>query len=56
MPSANELPPSLAPLTRLNAAEISDTRWQYDIESLAAALSRFAESGESMSRPSTQPK
>jgi TIR domain len=44
MPSAEELPASLAALASLQALEISEPRWDFDVERLAASLSRrFAE-------------
>jgi hypothetical protein len=41
MPTSGELPQSLAPLTRRNALEMSDTHWDYDIDRLLDALSRI---------------
>jgi TIR domain-containing protein len=41
MPTSRELPQSLAPLTRRNALEMSDTHWDYDIDRLLDALSRI---------------
>jgi hypothetical protein len=38
MPAAEQLPPSLQRLARLQAIELSETRWDYDIQRLAAAL------------------
>ena len=40
MPTSEELPPSLARLTRRQAFELSDTRWRYDKEELLEALER----------------
>jgi hypothetical protein len=40
MPTASELPPSIAPLSRLQAIEISDERWQFDVERLIRAIER----------------
>ena len=40
MPTSEELPPSLARLTRRQAFELSDTRWRYDKEELLEALDR----------------
>jgi hypothetical protein len=45
MPSAEELPPSLAALASLQGLEISDLEWTQGVERLAAALTRL--SGES---------
>lgn len=42
MPSRAQLPPSLAPLARRQAVELSDSRWRYDVSSLASALERLA--------------
>jgi hypothetical protein len=41
MPSAEELPPELAPLARRNALELTDSRWDYDVERLTEALEQF---------------
>lgn len=41
MPTSRELPQSLAPLTRRNALEMSDSHWDYDIDRLLDALSRI---------------
>ena len=38
MPSAAELPGELSPLARVNALEISDNRWDYDVGLLIASL------------------
>ena len=40
MPEAGDLPPSLAGLVRRNAIEISDTRWDYDVEQLVKVLEK----------------
>jgi len=43
MPSAADLPPSLAEFTRCQAVELADTRWRYDVEQLIEMLqTRFA--------------
>jgi hypothetical protein len=43
MPSAAELPPSLAEFSRCQAVELSDTRWRYDVDRLVEMLqARFA--------------
>ena len=39
MPSERELPPDLAPLSRRQAYELTDSRWEYDVESLSRRLS-----------------
>ena len=38
MPSSAQLPESLAGLARRHAAELSDTRWRYDLDRLVEAL------------------
>jgi hypothetical protein len=38
MPKEHELPPDLAPLSRRQACELSDSRWDYDVESLTRRL------------------
>jgi TIR domain-containing protein len=38
MPAEHELPEDLVPLVRLNALELSDTRWRYDLERLVSAI------------------
>src|ERR687885_256723 len=43
MPPASALPADLAPLTRRNAIELSDARWEYDVERLVAELERVLE-------------
>jgi hypothetical protein len=40
MPSAEELPPSLADLARRNALELSDARWSYDVGRLMTTVER----------------
>jgi len=43
MPSAADLPPSLAEFSRCQAVELSDTRWRYDTDRLIEMLqARFA--------------
>ena len=43
MPSATDLPPSLAEFSRCQAIELSDTRWRYDADRLIEMLrTRFA--------------
>jgi TonB family protein len=43
MPRAEELPPSLARLSRRNAIEISDARWAYDVDRLARTIQKILE-------------
>ena len=40
MPQAQDLPPTLQALTRLQAIEPSDSRWEYDMARLVHALQR----------------
>jgi hypothetical protein len=40
MPAADSLPAELQPLTRHQAIEISDTRWDFDVQRLIAAIER----------------
>ena len=40
MPSAEELPLSLADLARRNALEVSDARWRYDVDRLTSTAER----------------
>jgi hypothetical protein len=39
MPTERELPPDLAPLSRRQAFELTDSRWEYDVERLSRRLS-----------------
>jgi hypothetical protein len=41
MPSADDLPPSLEPLTRRNAMELRDSSWRHDVDRLIEAIERF---------------
>jgi hypothetical protein len=41
VPKEDELPPELAGLARRNALELTDTRWDYDVEQLIQALERL---------------
>jgi TIR domain-containing protein len=44
MPDPDDLPPDIAPITRRNALEVSDTRWRYDVGRLTRTLDeRLAE-------------
>jgi len=38
MPKEHELPPDLAPLARRQACELADSRWDYDVDTLARRL------------------
>ena len=40
MPASTELPEPLAKLARLNAIDVSDTRWEYDVGRLIEALNK----------------
>jgi hypothetical protein len=50
MPSADEVPEDLAPLTRRNAFEIHDTSWRDDIRRLITAIERVIK-GTSAAKP-----
>jgi hypothetical protein len=54
LPPRDELPPSLAALRRLNAFEISDRRWDYDVSELGRYLDA-ALKGTSAMHPSVAP-
>ena len=54
LPPRDELPPSLAPLRRLNAFELSDRRWDYDVSELGRYLDA-ALRGTSAMHPSVAP-
>jgi YVTN family beta-propeller protein len=43
MPHERDVPPSLAPMVRLQAHELSDKRWDYDVEILVGVLERVME-------------
>jgi len=38
MPSEDELPPSIAELTGFQSAEVTDSRWDYDLGLLMQAI------------------
>jgi hypothetical protein len=38
MPAVHELPPDLAPLSRRHACELTDSRWDYDVDTLTRRL------------------
>ena len=46
MPHAEQLPEPLKPLTRRQAQELSDGRWQYDIDRLLTVLKKVLQSQE----------
>src|SRR5919204_3037067 len=54
LPPREELPPSLASLRRLNAFELSDRRWDYDVNELGRYLDA-ALKGTSAIRPQPPP-
>jgi hypothetical protein len=54
LPPRDELPASLAPLRRLNAFEISDRRWDYDVNELGRYLDA-ALKGTSAMHPTVAP-
>ncbi len=54
LPPREELPPTLAPLRRLNAFELSDRRWDYDVNELGRYLDA-ALKGTSAMHPSVAP-
>jgi len=51
MPSAEVLPDDLAPLTRRQAVELRDTRWDADVEALIALLAKLRQDGYSSTPP-----
>ena len=50
MPQAQDLPASLQALTRLQAIELSDSRWEYDMARLITALQRVGIGGAATAR------
>ena len=46
MPSERELPDGLRPLARRNACELTDSRWDYDVEVLCRHLRRMLDESE----------
>jgi TIR domain-containing protein len=55
MPSADELPPSLARLARRNAIELSDARWAYDVHRLADTLQQVLGEADAPAPPPNPP-
>jgi hypothetical protein len=51
MPGADELPPPLAAFARLHALELSDARWRYDVDRLAATAERVLGSDSASRAP-----
>ena len=41
MPSASELPPEIASLEKFNACDLSNKRWQYDVQQLTGVARQF---------------
>lgn len=57
MPGENELPEGLKALARRQAHELSDTRWDYDVERLAAVItSALADDAEPSPHTSARPR
>ncbi|MDP9386422.1 MAG: toll/interleukin-1 receptor domain-containing protein, partial [Actinomycetota bacterium] len=50
MPEADELPEPLRPLTRYNALEVSDSRWDYDVQRLVDRLEAAVGRGQARRR------
>jgi hypothetical protein len=50
MPAEDALPPELKPLARVQAVELSDTRWDYDVERVIAAIEALTGSGVTQKR------
>jgi hypothetical protein len=55
MPSSDELPSSLTPLSRRHALEIRDSSWQYDVDRLVAALEAVEREALGPSQPPVPP-
>jgi len=56
MPSADELPESVRPLSRRNALELSDLRWRHDVGRLVGTLGEQLEgAGDAAGEPGPQP-
>ncbi|HEY1594989.1 MAG TPA: TIR domain-containing protein [Thermoleophilaceae bacterium] len=56
MPGADELPDSLQPLRRLNAIELSDARWRYDVRRLLSTVTGEEEEPAGAAASSSQPR
>src|SRR5207248_8002164 len=41
MPAADELPSDVSPITKLNAYELSNRHWDYDVQQLAGFIERY---------------
>lgn len=55
MPSVRALPPGLEPLTRRNALELSDSRWDYDLDVLDRRLRSLLEQPTAPTPPPAAP-
>jgi hypothetical protein len=53
MPTEGELVPSIIDLLEFNAAEVTDSRWEYDVDRLLWAISETVEGRPRPSAPST---
>ena len=53
MPPEEVLPPSLQPITRRNALEISNTRFDFDVDRLITAVSRALEERQALQHETT---
>jgi len=51
MPSDSALPPDLRPLSRRNALELSEARWDYDVQRLIEAIDRWLGRAGSQEEP-----
>jgi streptogramin lyase len=51
IPAAGNLPPTLAPLAKRNAIELTRRHWDLDVDELVSAIERFAGSAPSASQP-----
>ncbi len=51
MPALEELPESLRPLTRRNALELENQRWEYDVGRLVRAVEQLVDPAPMVSRP-----
>jgi formylglycine-generating enzyme required for sulfatase activity len=51
MPNEDSLPPPVQPITRRNAIEISNTRFNYDVEQLVTAVRKVLASSEAKRKP-----
>ena len=51
MPSAGELPESLRPLTRRNALELENQRWEYDVGRLVRAVEQLVDATAAVRGP-----